>query len=77
MPGVGVYSDWFRSHGFRHSSLIAGTVELWGSVAEHELGYRAEFARIRSFVALRGCTTDPKTIERFCDIYKVPWEKLE
>lgn len=31
-------------------SLISavGTVELWGEVVEHEIGYRAEFAAVRS-----------------------------
>lgn len=29
-------------------AMITGTVYLWGDVVEHERGYRAEFARIRS-----------------------------
>lgn len=33
------YSDFF---------IVRGTVALWGTVLEHELGYRAQFAKIRS-----------------------------
>jgi hypothetical protein len=28
--------------------MCTGTVFLWGDVVEHERGYRAEFARVRS-----------------------------
>lgn len=27
---------------------VLGTVELWGHIVEHELGYRAVFARVRT-----------------------------
>ena len=29
-------------------AMVTGTVYLWGDVVEHERGYRAEFARVRS-----------------------------
>jgi hypothetical protein len=28
--------------------MVTGTVFLWGDVVEHERGWRAEFARVRS-----------------------------
>jgi len=30
------------------SAHVVGEVELWGEIVEHEIGYRAEYARIRS-----------------------------
>lgn len=35
-------------HGYDRLAMVTGTVYLWGDVVEHERGYRAEFARIRS-----------------------------
>lgn len=31
-----------------HHAVVTGTVALWGDVVEHEHGYRAEFARVKS-----------------------------
>lgn len=48
----GVYSyktkeELFRHYGV-HKIVAYGEVEIWGDVVEHRLGYRAEFARIKS-----------------------------
>jgi hypothetical protein len=39
-----------KSLGFLLAGLTAvfGTVAIWGQVVEHELGYRSEFAKIKS-----------------------------
>jgi len=40
---------------FTHNFLVYGTVNLWGKVIEHDYGYRAEYAAIRSLdLILRG-----------------------
>lgn len=46
---------WRQPAGPRPSlpTFIIGTVALWGEVVEHERGYRAEFAKVRSFDAVQ------------------------
>ena len=44
-------------YGFYWSSItvgcfVLGTVQLWGEVIEHERGYRASFAKIKSLDAM-------------------------
>lgn len=47
-------------------AMVTGTVFLWGDVVEHERGYRAEFARVRSLdwlypdATMMGC--EPETL---------------
>jgi len=46
-----LYSRWLRddfNHAPRRPAMATGTVFLWGDVVEHERGWRAEFARVRS-----------------------------
>lgn len=41
--------EWISStQSLSGAKLVTGTVALWGQVVEHELGYRAEWASIRS-----------------------------
>ena len=37
------------------SSYVSGTVEMWGRIVEHEHGYRAEYAKIRSLKMAHVC----------------------
>jgi hypothetical protein len=41
---------WYIDQGPEHlrPAMVTGTVFLWGDVVEHERGWRAEFARVRS-----------------------------
>lgn len=40
---VGLYEN-----GYPHSTIVSGTVDLWGEVREHERGYRAQYAAVAS-----------------------------
>lgn len=48
------YFDYIRGAAV---TIVGGTVYLWGDVVEHELGYRAEYARIRSLDWVRADVT--------------------
>lgn len=37
-----------------YDSLVFGTIWLWGEVVEHERGYRAQFAKVRSLDSALG-----------------------
>ena len=60
--GLGVYAFKEMSHVVQHfgSGTVAsdgtafGTIELWGEIVEHEIGYRAEYAQIKSIDFVRG-----------------------
>lgn len=41
-------SVWFLSSPQFASSLVTGTVSMWGEIVEHERGYRAQYAKIIS-----------------------------
>lgn len=43
--------------------FIIGTVALWGEIIEHEFGYRAEFAKIKSLDTVRGATESNEVLE--------------
>jgi hypothetical protein len=43
---------------------VLGTVELWGNVVEHEFGYRAEYARIRSLDFIAEHIADHQALRR-------------
>jgi hypothetical protein len=36
------------------TTLVSGTIEMWGTVIEHRFGYRAEYARVKSLDAEMG-----------------------
>ena len=40
--------------------IAVGTVALWGTVIEHELGYRAQFGRVYSIDAIFGEKPPPR-----------------
>lgn len=41
-----------------HTPMVMGTVDLWGSVVEHERGWRGEFAAVRSLDVIVNNITD-------------------
>lgn len=43
---------------------IIGTIEIWGEIVEHENGYRAQYAAIKSLDFLVNCKGDKETILR-------------
>lgn len=50
--------------------IAYGTVMLWGEVYEYEMGYRAEFGKVKSIKGIINPTRDPvKTIEQLNKIY--------
>ena len=59
--GLGVYAfkdmsrciQEFGNEPFYNNGLAFGTVVLWGEIVEHQLGYRAEYAAIRSIEFVR------------------------
>jgi hypothetical protein len=48
--GVPVFAGWMIAV----DGFVAGTVKMWGDVVEHETGYRAQFAKLRSLDAVYG-----------------------
>lgn len=56
-----------------HPAMVTGTVFLWGDVVEHERGYRAEFARVRSLDWLYPDETmmgrEAETLDALRDLY--------
>jgi hypothetical protein len=54
----------------RRSPLVVGEVWLWGRVARHEYGYRAQFAYPAKFIGGLGC--DPLHL---AIVYGVPYEE--
>ncbi len=50
-----------------NTSYVWGQVELFGTVIEHELGYRAQYARILS---IDGCTDEVNNLDSIRDRYK-------
>lgn len=65
-----------------HDFVVYGEVKLWGTVVEHEGGYRAEYAKIKRLSGLRsvgGWTKENEAyLDRLCKLYGVekgrPWE---
>jgi hypothetical protein len=54
--------------------IVWGKVLLWGSVYEHDHGYRAEFARIEEIVLVRGLSfrIGMDRIKQLAEFYSVP-----
>jgi hypothetical protein len=52
------------------SSLVIGTVALWGRFVEHDFGYRAQFAYPTSFVFGHRCDA-----QILADVYGVPYQE--
>jgi hypothetical protein len=50
--GANWFADWVPYA--ETSTVVAGTVKMWGDVMEHERGYRAEFAKLNSIDAMHG-----------------------
>lgn len=44
----------------KYGAAIYGTVKLWGTVIEHEFGYRAEFAAVNSIDYVGGYLSSQK-----------------
>lgn len=58
--------------GARRAQFVIGTVELWGEVIEHEHGYRAEYAAIRSLDMGVEITNLGPLRARYCTTYDMP-----
>lgn len=75
--GLGVYAFKSMSRVVQDFGMMTecafGTVELWGEVVEHEVGYRAQYARIRSidFVIPYEDARKEKEKERLRKLYNV------
>jgi hypothetical protein len=52
-------------------SMALGTIEMWGEIVEHERGYRASFARVKSIDIITRDDKLPITIEELRDRYGV------
>lgn len=59
--------DFLRAHGT--SLHIYGKVHLWGDVIEHELGYRAEYAKIISLDGVLGEQRNKQELTRLRERY--------
>ena len=77
-PGIGAGIHAFKDPGdaVRQYPIgarrVFGTVALWGEVIEHEIGYRAEFARVASLDYLGGMEPEEVVmLERLRKIYGV------
>lgn len=46
--------DWrgIRGKVQAYYSIVLGEVELWGKIVEHEIGYRAQYARVKKLVQM-------------------------
>lgn len=61
-----------------YCALVVGTVFLWGDVVEHELGYRAQYARVRSIdwlmdnSAMEHFGREAAVLEELRDTYGTP-----
>jgi hypothetical protein len=51
--------------------FVTGTVDLWGEVIEHEMGYRAEYAAVRSLDGGTVKSLDPLRM-RYCTTFDMP-----
>lgn len=49
--------------------IVTGTVELWGTVHEHDYGWRAEYAYPKSFDGTRNIGSDRLLLEELRKIY--------
>ena len=66
--GPGIYAFKHREQAWKNRGIyIVGSVWLWGDMVEHENGYRAEFARVRS-IDWVSCWTTHHTVSMFYDI---------
>jgi hypothetical protein len=54
----------------RQGILLFGKVKIWGEVAEHEAGYRSEFAKIVSLDY-----GDPELLKKFRQIYRLAFRR--
>lgn len=82
-PSSPQYHDYIRGYlnsednpfviGNRKPAMVTGTVFLWGDVVEHERGWRAEYARVRSLDWLYPDETmmgrEPAALEEFRALY--------
>lgn len=69
--------EFASEYDFRHqypAQLVGGTVYLWGTVHEHENGYRAEYASIRS-ICWSGAGLS-KGLEEWAAIYGVDTQEM-
>lgn len=52
--------------------MVIGQIDLWGEIVEHEHGYRAQYAKIRSLDSCyNGAQSDDDTLEKLRKIYNV------
>lgn len=43
--------------------LVVGTVDLWGVIWDHAVGYRAQFAKPTSFISIHGYESDEVLVQ--------------
>lgn len=51
-------------------NFVIGSVEMWGRIQEHNLGYRSEFARIKAI------DSRSRAAAQVANLYRVPCEKV-
>jgi hypothetical protein len=67
LGGLVQYVDHVTYDDVTNGEIVLGRVHLWGAIVEHELGYRAEFAKIISLDGALNCL--PGTLEDLRKIY--------
>lgn len=69
---IGEFGDeYYNSAGM---GIAFGTIHIWGEIVEHELGYRAEYAVVRSIDFVRGVASriwHPEYVTDLRELYKV------
>lgn len=73
--GIWAYEDHdvlMRNVFFRRNELLFGEVGLWGDVARHDTGYRAEFARVMGVFVPHGEGPRQNIARLVADQYGVP-----
>ena len=78
--GLGVYAFKEMSRVIESAGSLAsvgqnavafGTIHLWGEIVEHGIGYRAEYAAIKSLDFVRGSQNNEEQLLKLRDTYKV------
>jgi len=63
---ISEFCDWIKLQ-----PIIYGRVYLWGTVIEHEFGYRAEYAKICSLNMIYSCINRDYYLRKFREAYNV------
>lgn len=52
-------------------ALVSGEISMWGEVVEHQWGYRAQYARVKSLDTLHSYTSNAPSIDELRKLYGV------